>query len=342
MMHDSSSGPAWEALARFVAGESAAEETDAVRAWLARDPRRSELMAALERTIGRMALTPPSDLDVEAALKRVTVRRDAPPVREIAFPAALEHAWSARRRIALPAAASVALLIGGGLLWRAINHGSANRLQVYHTSVGRSDSLVLRDGSRVLLGPGSELTLAAGYGEDSRDVALRGDALFEVRHDERRPFRVRAGSAIVSDVGTTFAVRSDAGTEVRVVVTSGAVLLRGADAPADRGVILKGGDRGALHVDGHTVTERGVAMDDDLAWTRGRLVFVDASLAQVRADLRRWYGIELEIADSGLASRHLTASFAGETVPQVLDVIALALGATIERRGGGDTVVMRR
>jgi transmembrane sensor len=88
------------------------------------------------------------------------------------------------------------------------------------------------------------------------------------------------------------------------------------------------------------VTERGVSTDDDLAWTRGRLVFTDASLAQVRADLRRWYGIELEIADSGLASRHLTASFAGETVPQVLDVIALALGATIERRGGGDTVVI--
>jgi transmembrane sensor len=331
MMHDSSNGPDWDALARFIAGESTAEETRSVQEWLARDPRRAELMAALERTIGRMAVTPPSDLDVEAALQRTTARRDVLPVRE--------HAWSSWRRIALPAAAAVALLIGGGLLW--LNHAPANRLQVYHTPVGRSDTLVLRDGSRVVLGPGSELKLAAGYGEDSRDVELRGDALFEVRHDERRPFQVRAGSATISDVGTTFAVRSDAGTEVRVVVTSGAVLVRGADAPADRGVILKGGDRGALDIDGRTVTERGVASDDDLAWTRGRLIFTDASLAQVRADLRRWYGIELVIADSGLANRHLTASFAGETVPQVLDVIALALGASVERRGG-DTVVMHR
>jgi transmembrane sensor len=227
------------------------------------------------------------------------------------------------------------------LLWRAISSGATNRMQAYHAPVGRSDSLVLRDGTRVLLGPGSELTLAAGYGEDRRDVELRGAALFDVRHDERLPFRVRAGSATVSDVGTTFAVRSDAGTEVRVVVTSGAVVLRVADAPADRGIILKGGDRGVLRADGQTVAERGVATDDDLAWTRGRLVFADASFAQVRADLRRWYGIELEIADSALASRHLTASFAGETVLHVLNVIALALGATIERRGG-DTVVMRR
>jgi len=121
---------------------------------------------------------------------------------------------------------------------------------------------------------------------------------------------------------------------------AGEALLRGAGAPDDRGVRLERGDRGTLRTDSRVEVDRGTATEADLAWTRGRLVFTEATLDRVRADLRRWYGIELKIADSGLAGRHLTASFAGEPVQQVLDVIALALGVTIEHRGGGDTAVI--
>jgi transmembrane sensor len=171
-----------------------------------------------------------------------------------------------------------------------------------------------------------------------------------VVHDEQRPFSVRAGSAVVEDLGTAFAVRRDA-DEVRVVVTDGSVLLQGpgdgrqgdsrtrqAERRPERGVVLKAGDRGTVGRDGRSVAEPAAATPEDLAWTRGRLWFQNAPLARVRSDLRRWYGIELQV-DSSLAGRHLTASFAGEPVQQVLDVIALALGARIERRG--DTAVVR-
>jgi len=334
MSHDLAGPPSWEVLARYVADECPPAEREAVRQWLARDPRRADLVAALARTVGRMAFTPPPDLDVEGALRRVAARRDVP------SPSLREHGRTPWRRIALAAAATITLLVGGALLWRVIGGGSSSIAgQTYRTPVGQSDSLVLQDGSRVLLGPGSELTLGARYGDGRRDVELRGEALFEVRHDDRRPFHVRAGSAVISDVGTTFAVRSDAGNGVHVVVTSGAVVLRGAGAPDDRGVRLERGDRGTLRTDSRVEVDRGTATEADLAWTRGRLVFNDATLDRVRADLRRWYGIEL-IADSSVADRHLTASFAGEPVQQVLDVIALALGVTIEHRGGGDTAVI--
>ena len=84
-------------------------------------------------------------------------------------------------------------------------------------------------------------------------------------------------------------------------------MLRRAGAPAEQGVVVNSGDRGVLRADGRAVAKRDGATDADLAWTRGRLIFYRASLARVRADLRRWYGIELLIADSGLAGRHVTA-----------------------------------
>ena len=76
-----STPPSWEVLARYLADECPPAEMDAVRQWLARDPRRADLVAALARTVGRLAFTPPPDLDVEGALRRVAARRDLPSPR---------------------------------------------------------------------------------------------------------------------------------------------------------------------------------------------------------------------------------------------------------------------
>ncbi|MBI4419510.1 MAG: FecR domain-containing protein [Gemmatimonadetes bacterium] len=340
---DSPFGPdLWDVLARYVSNESPAEEAAAVRRWLAENPHRSQLVATLDQSIRGLAAAPPGGLDVEAAFRRVWSRRDQPQVRRLPVGRRwleMGNRWSTR---GLRAAAVVALgVLGATVWWRLMRVDSerpvlAGAPQVYTTGVGQTDSMRLPDGSRVVLGPASRLTLAAGYGSAGRDVEIVGEVLFDVLHDPARPFTVRAGAATVQDLGTTFAVRNDGGG-VYVVVTVGSVLLR--SAADERGVVLEAGDRGRAVPDVSPTVERGAATADDLAWTRGRLVFSNAPLSVVRADLRRWYGIELEIADSSLASRHLTASFAGEPVSRVLDIIGLALGATVERRG--DSAVMR-
>jgi len=329
----------WEALARYLAGESPPAEAESVRAWLAAEPGRQALYGGLDDALGRLAFAPPADLDVEAALRRTRERMRETPVIPLAPRAPRRSGWAAAwGSPALRAAAAVVLLVGGALLaWTLRERGGAGApglaARAYATAAGQRDSLRLPDGTRVLLGPGSRLEVAAGYGERTRDVALSGEALFDVPHDDARPFTVRAGSALVRDLGTVFGVRSDDAGAVRVVVTQGAVQLRPAGAAADTGVVLLRGDRGVLPPAGRARAERSAAREDDLAWTRGRLVFRDAPVERVAADLRRWYGVELRVADPALAGRRLTASFAGEPREQVLRVVALALGAELELRG---------
>jgi transmembrane sensor len=342
----------WEALARYLAGESSAAEAEAMRRWLDAQPDRAELVAALDRSMNRLAYQTPHDLDVEGALRSVRARRDQPDVR---VPA--NHAARAPRRaftlpsarwtvLGLRAAAVVAAVaIGAGVLWQKTHRDESRRdavpaaAQMYTTAVGERDSLRLPDGTRVLLGPGSRLAVDQGYGSAHREVGLRGEAYFDVQHGGAHPFTVRAGNATVRDVGTAFAVHSDPGDGVRVVVTSGAVVVKDGSAPADSGVMLRQGDRGILHAGGRVVAERGTATEEDLAWTRGQLVFRDAPLAQVSADLRRWYGIELRAADSTIADKHVTTTFEGEPPQRVLEVLALILGADVEVHG--DTALLR-
>jgi transmembrane sensor len=83
---------------------------------------------------------------------------------------------------------------------------------------------------------------------------------------------------------------------------------------------------------------------DDAAWTTGRLVFRDASLTRVAGELRRWYGVELRIADSALLKRTVNNSFNdGEPIDQVLKVIGMSLGGVkIDRHGDSATVSLIR
>jgi transmembrane sensor len=343
----------WEALARYLAGESSAEEAEAMRAWLAAHPGRADLLAALERSLSGLAFKAPEDLDVEGALRSVRARRDEAEVHarreEVAvrvIPRGASRAFAPPanrwRTNGLRMAAAVAAVAAGVALWqsgRRDDEGASSApSRSFATAVGERDSVRLPDGSTVLLGPGSRLTLAEGYGAVRREVELQGEAYFDVRHDSTRPFIVHAGAATIRDLGTAFAIHSDLGDGVRVVVTSGAVALHVLSEQSDSGVVLRAGDLAVLAPDGRVTARRAAVTDDDLAWTRGRLIFSDAPVAQVSADLRRWYGIELRVADSSLARRHLTASFAGESAERVLEVIALTLGADLERRG--DTALL--
>lgn len=344
--------PDWDDLARHRAGETVGDEARRIEGWLKANPLDAEMLAALDAALpGDRGGGKVDALDVEMALRAVHARmHEDTPARVIPFPAARAAAARPRPRAGwiaggLAAAAVVALAFGVGRTPHAGDRPAAVAARgaagsIVTTGVGIRDSVRLPDGTRVVLAPGSRLDVSPSFGSGSREVTLQGMAWLEVHHDATVPFTVRAGGAVVRDVGTQFTVRT--GTEahdpVSVSVSEGSVELRSA-AASTAAVTLAAGDRGELGTDGRVVAERGAASDADLAWMAGRLVFRDARMDQVRVDLRRWYGVQLQFADSAMLTRRVTASFDGESVDRALQVIALALGARVERR---DTIAVLR
>ena len=325
--------PDWEAIARHVAGESSADESAAVGAWLSAHPADAHAIAALSAAASRRERHS-ADVDVEAALARVHERMRLPATPVIP----LRPVVRSTRRTFMPwsmAAAAVVVIAAGVTFARRYQAaGPIDSGRVFATVTGQIDSTRLADGTRVILGPSSALTIVASYGAGRREVQLRGTALFEVQHDASHPFTVRTGSVEITDIGTVFTVRDDGADGVDVSVSEGSVRMQGGAAI----VVLAAGDRATARTSG-MVVQRSGASDDDVAWTKGRLIFRETPLARVRTDLRRWFGVELVVTDSTLAGRHLTASFTNDTRRQVLDVVALALGATYDVRG--DTVTLR-
>jgi len=327
----------WETLARYLAGECSLDESERIARWLADHPADSQLLASLDNAMANLALRDANDVDVESALQRVIARRDAEPEQAapalpkvIPYPRRTASPW--RLITALAAAAAIVVTARAMLQRKGDATGSPAAIssaRTFATTVGKRDSLTLTDGGRVILGPASQLTVAAGFGQREREVELHGEAYFEVVHDTTRPFIVRVGGASVRDIGTSFAVRGDSGTRVEVVVTSGSVFLQ--SAASDSGATLRAGDLGLVQSNGQITTQHTGSAEAYLAWMRDSLVFRDAPLSLVSAELRRWYGITLRVTDSSLAQRHLTMTFSRDPIDHVLQIIGLTLGANVDR-----------
>jgi len=333
--------PDWDTLGRFVAGEGSADEMSQVGKWLDANPAERAL---LERLTEVTAAAPVAGVDVEAALARVHARMGERTLAALSPASArAKRRWQPLAFVSLLAAAAIVALLVRRQAGSPAGSVTTVASQTFSTTVGKRDSITLSDGSRVVLGPDSRLTVPPGFGSASRTVELHGDAYFDVRHDAASPFAVRVGSALIQDVGTTFMVESDDANATVVTVVTGSVRLRAADSPSGTGVLLAAGERGSIDDAGRTSTERASSPDDDVAWTTGKLVFHDAQLSRVAAEVHRWYGVRLHVSDPSMLSQHVTTTvYTNQPVDQVLHVIELLLGAKIERQGDSAVVVAGR
>ncbi|MCU0636980.1 MAG: FecR domain-containing protein [Gemmatimonadaceae bacterium] len=336
--------PDWEAIGRLFSGDVTPSEREVLTTWLAAHEPDAAVVGALDETLDRFARAEREarPIDVEQALRAVQARQAkegvAPP------PLRVVHGTATPRRTrwigvgaGLAAAAALAVMVSRQNGPSDERTGYIAAPTRHTTGVGQRDSIRLVDGTRVVLAPGTTLSVSARYGETERAVSVEGEAWFDVVHDDARPFSVRARHAVVRDIGTQFTVLALPESPVRVVVTQGAVAVRASDSAAE--VQLAAGDVASIPEAGQATFSRGAATADDTAWLQDRLVFREAPLPEVTAALARWYGIRLVVDDSTIARRHLTATFADEPRGRVLELLSLALGATIEQRG--DTAILR-
>lgn len=317
-----------ELLARWLAGQATPAERAEVEAWARAAP---EHAAELERLRGLWAARSGGRWDVDRAWSQVQSRMDRPHRR-------------APARVALALAASVTLLIGGWLAWRALERtapaGPVGDLIA--TGPGERRDVTLPDGTRLMLAPNSDVRVSDGYGAASRDVALSGEAWFGVRHDAARPFRVLAAGTVTEDLGTEFTVRTLPRQEgVRVVLVSGSASLRRAGENAAGALVLSPRDVAVLAPgDAVARVERNAAVEALVSWRTGAATFDDAPLDSVLGELARWYAVTVTVADSALAARRLSGPVPVDNLDEALEVITLSLGARAERRNGA--IVLRR
>ncbi len=337
----------WSRLTRYLAGDLSPAEAAAVERWFDADPRHRVLLDEL-REVWLVTAGETDGWNTERTIAELRRRASPPQRRSAAAGGGHRRAPSfvtARRRpwVGWAAGLAASILIGAfalqGLPWRdrdATGQAPSTEMTDIVTRRAQRSEVRLADGSRVILGPDSRLSYAADFQRGDRTVVLDGEAYFDVVHDAAKPFRVRTARGVAEDIGTAFVVRAR-GSQVRVVVTEGAVVLRpiSSDEVASDSIVLMPGQLGRIREDGRL--DRVIPVDTNgyLAWTRGDLAFEDAALADVAEELSRWYDVDIRVPAAADAARRFSGHLGDRTVEEAVQLVAAVADVAARRIGNG-------
>lgn len=190
---------------------------------------------------------------------------------------------------------------------------------LYVTPIGEQRSVMLADGTRMLLNTASQARV--DFGSKQRTVEVRaGEALFEVAKDASRPFVVRVGGSEVVAIGTVFSVRLDDGPRqqdaLTVTLVEGQVSVRPTDVTSgglrpQETVALNPGDRLTLHHDARPASpEVGTKVDRPnieraLAWQRHEASFDATPLSDAIAEINRYSRTKIAMSNDVQVANYL-------------------------------------
>jgi transmembrane sensor len=188
--------------------------------------------------------------------------------------------------------------------------------------------IILPDGSSVTLNTGSNLTYHEGFGSQSRDVILEGEALFNVMHNASLPFKVFIGESVLEVTGTSFSVREIDG-DVKVSVLSGTVLLSSTDG-IEKKITITANHSGYLLTNNELKVEDGIPANV-LSWKTGHLVFdqtpIDSALMDIAHHFRKELSFETTLTED------ITAEFQDQPLREILDELKLVAGLQFDTTG---------
>jgi len=253
------------------------------------------------------------------------------------------------------AAASVILVVGTFLLKTYfLNIQPTAGLQTqpvqtadYETAIAQKKTIRLPDSTLVVLNAKTSLHIDKGFGIDSRIVTLIGEAFFDVKHNQQKPFIVQTNACKIKVLGTAFNVKAYPGE-----TTSETSLLRGSIEltikndnnrkfllkPNEKAVIynkdINTNDGAIKHESLRGKTEK-IAIKNitkgvdegviaETAWSQNRLEIVNEKFLTIQSTLERWFDVTIHFNDEKVKDYQFTATFEDETIEQVLTALKLS------------------
>jgi transmembrane sensor len=268
----------------------------------------------------------------------------------------LEDAWSNAARLSalrqpmrqpapqrrvlpgLARTAAVIAMVGAAAIFAAQYSGSP-KSRTYATGLGGRETLALSDGSRIEMNTNTVLRVAANA--RGRTVWLdKGEAYFDIKHDDAHPFVVFTAGHRITDLGTKFLVRQNR-DRVEVALIEGKARVDSSDAAKAQSAVLTPGEVAVATTDRLSVTQRPTAgLTNELSWRQGQLVFSETTLADAVAQFNRYNTVKLTVGDPAIARMKINGTFPTSGAEMFARVTQHILHLRAEKHG--DEIVISR
>jgi transmembrane sensor len=324
-----------------------AQNSAALVAWLTTSPVHIEEFLAVS-AIGRDLKEAHADPEysLQAILARARAEEDTSTKSSWSRAIDKDTGWVQPPRRWSPAAAAMAgiavLTVGALFAWNAglIRHPSGSEvITALNFATRHGEQLTQRLADNSVLHLNTDSAVSIRYNKSERLVTLvSGQAEFDVTHDSHRAFRVHAGAAEVTDLGTKFDVHLDQGSTV-VTVIEGRVAVgpAGARGPMDRRqsgasqlVELKADQQIRVTEGQWPAAPVTVDAERASAWLHGQVAFDNEPLALVAAELNRYASKPIEIETPALGVLKISGVFATDDPEAFIAFLRSLKGVRVE------------
>lgn len=307
-----------ELIGKYLAGEATADEQRAVDAWVKADAANRKYFEDMQTIFDRASsIQQWQQFDTDAAWNKVKDK-----LHTNGKVVSIKHSglsWYMRI-----AASVLALVVVGYLVYRITDK------PVVTMAVATEEQVLqdtLPDGSTTFLNKTSSIAYQYNPREKVRRVKLVGEAYFDVKHEEEKPFIIETEEIVIEDIGTTFNVKAyPESNTVEVFVETGEVAFYTNQNP---GVRLVEGETGIYDKTSKTFSKYAEADTNVLAYKTRVFHFANADLGTIVESLNAVYEKKIRLSDDRLRSCRINVSFTGEPIETIADIIAETLNFKI-------------
>lgn len=205
--------------------------------------------------------------------------------------------------------------------------------------MGMKSSITLSDGTKVTLNAGTTLTYPTAFTSGSREVSICGEAFFEVAHDDKHPFIVKAEDVNVKVLGTKFNVKAyEDEDNIEVTLKEGKV---GVGLDMGNLIPITPGQQIKYSKTDRRFSKRPVNLNNYTAWVCGKFYFTARPLEKIAKQLERNFNVHIEILGDDLKKATFTGDFVhGENLEQILRV--MTVNRSIKYAIEGDQILISR
>lgn len=229
------------------------------------------------------------------------------------------------------------LFVGMGLAWFTFQNqvdfsGEETVKQIplvrKTTAAGEKLQMTLPDGTRVWLNSVTELRFPEKFDSHERKVFLKGEAFFEVEKDSLRPFSVVSDDLITTAVGTSFNINNKERNSINVSLVTGKVQVTSSEN-TEKVFLIPGQKLTYLPATEEQAIES-FDVDEVTAWIDGLLIFREATLEEVVAELEDWFGVEVSLKNPEEVNWKFSGEYHDQTLENILKSMSYIQGFKYE------------
>lgn len=199
---------------------------------------------------------------------------------------------------------------------------------VVEANPGVRTCINLPDGTVVNLNSGSKIVYPESFKGKIRTVTIQGEAFFQVKRNEKKPFIVETSDkrASVQVLGTSFNIQSfEEESEFTATLVDGSILVNlNGNSGKTKSKQLVPFEKVTFDKNTEHFSIEKVNTDDEIAWTKGILVFKNSEMSNVLRTLSHGFNVEFDVRNPAINKYHFTGTFNNRQLIHILDYIKIS------------------